>query len=62
MQKFYIFIAAMMLAITLTGCSNEGPAEEAGEKIDSTIEDMGNQLEDTCEEMKEKTGMKDQDC
>jgi len=60
MKRFYIFLFAGILA--LAGCSDDGPAEEAGEKIDSTMEKMGNQVEDACEEAKEGANMDDQDC
>lgn len=30
----------------LTGCEDQGPAEEAGESIDDTVEDAGDEMED----------------
>lgn len=36
-------------AATLLGCENEGPAEQAGERIDNTVEKAGDKLEDTGE-------------
>lgn len=63
MKTFSTLIITAALALPLSACdSNDGAAEEAGEKIDNTLEKMGNQIEDSCEELKEKTGMKDQDC
>lgn len=34
------------LAIVLPACDQQGPAEEAGESIDNTVEDMGDSVED----------------
>ncbi|WP_291320674.1 hypothetical protein [Desulfonatronospira sp.] len=34
------FVVALFLAMIL-GCSDPGPAEEAGEEIDETMEDLG---------------------
>ncbi|AHF03191.1 hypothetical protein MARPU_04310 [Marichromatium purpuratum 984] len=36
---------ALLGALTLTGCEQEGPAEEAGRKIDQQAEQVGQQLE-----------------
>ena len=37
-------------AVVITGCDDQGPAEEAGEKVDETVEDAGEALEDAGEE------------
>ncbi len=34
------------LMITLPGCDQQGPMEEAGENIDDSIEDAGDSIED----------------
>lgn len=43
-------IAAVLLGsalmITLSACEEQGPLEEAGEKIDDTVEDAGDAIED----------------
>ena len=63
MKSLFTLMATIMLTLPLAACdSSDGPAEKAGEKIDNTMEKMGNQVEDSCEEIKEATGMKDQDC
>lgn len=49
-------IAAFILSANLlTGCeSNEGPAEEAGKKIDNMVEDAGEKIDTAVEETGEK--------
>lgn len=48
-------------ALGLAGCE-DGPAESAGEKIDNTMTEMGNKVEDACEDAKEGMGAEDSDC
>ncbi|GGO66370.1 hypothetical protein [Bowmanella pacifica] len=60
-KSVFTSLFLLMGVFTLAACE-PGPAERTGEKIDETIEDVGNKLEDTCEEAKEKAGMKDDDC
>lgn len=43
-------IAALLVGFTLTAC-NEGPAEELGESIDNATTDLGNAVEDACEDV-----------
>lgn len=62
MKLLYTFILAGALALTLAGCNNDGPAENAGEKIDNTMNEMGNKIEDACEKAKEGVKMDDPDC
>lgn len=63
MKRLHTLLIAVTLTLPLSACdTNDGPAEEAGAKIDNTMEKMGNQIEDSCEKIKEETGMKDQDC
>lgn len=59
------------LVTVLSACEREadGPMEKLGESIDDTTEaladgggDLGNALEDACEELKEGVGAKDEDC
>lgn len=47
----------LVLMAAIVGCENEGPAERAGENLDEAAEsvrdearDMGNRVEDACEE------------
>ena len=52
-----------LLLVAVTACdTNQGPMEEAGEKIDETATDMGNKVEDACEEAKEGMNAQDTDC
>lgn len=51
--KRLLCVAGLSLALTLgaTGCQDEGPAEEAGRKIDETVEDIQNSGEGALEKM-----------
>lgn len=40
----------------VTGCEEDGPAEEAGEEIDEAAEDAGDAIDDATEEAEEETG------
>jgi hypothetical protein len=48
MNTFVKLIMAMSLAGVLIGC-DQGPAEEAGENIDETVEEMKDDTEDAVE-------------
>lgn len=52
----------ILLATGAAGCEKEGSAEKAGKQVDETLNDMGNAVEDTCEDMKEEAGAEDKDC
>lgn len=41
-----VSLLASALMITLSACDNQGPAEEAGEEIDNSIDDAGDAIED----------------
>tara|TARA_R100001377_G_scaffold81120_1_gene60459 strand:- start:186 stop:347 length:162 start_codon:yes stop_codon:yes gene_type:complete len=46
-----IFAFLMLLGtLSLTAC-NEGPAEEMGREIDNAATDVGNAIEDACEDV-----------
>ena len=47
-------LSALLLA-TLPACEKEGPAEQAGEKIDQAVESAGEKLEEAGDELREKT-------
>jgi hypothetical protein len=51
-----------VLTAGMFGCEKKGPAESAGEKIDNATTDLGNKIEDKCEEAKEGAGAKDTRC
>ncbi|MDX2422184.1 MAG: hypothetical protein QNK43_05855 [Amphritea sp.] len=55
------FLVVMLFAITACD-SNDGPLEKAGKSVDKAATDMGNKVEDTCEDAKEGMGAKDTDC
>lgn len=38
--------AAFTVLLFAAGCSDEGPAEEAGETVDETVEDAGDKAEE----------------
>jgi hypothetical protein len=52
---------ALLLALGLSACS-DNKAEDAGEKVDETITDIGNAIEDACEEVKDGVKTKDKNC
>lgn len=55
-------ILMIALTIGLFGCGQDGPAENAGEKMDEAATDAGNAIEDSCEEAKRKAGAEDTRC
>ncbi|MCP8687483.1 hypothetical protein [Marinobacterium sedimentorum] len=46
-----LFTAALLAA--LSGCEKEGPVEHAGKEVDKAMQDAGDQLEQTGEDIKE---------
>lgn len=56
--------APLLIAIALFGLTacDDGPAETTGEKIDNTMTELGNKVEDACEDAKEGVGAEDTDC
>ncbi|AXR06968.1 hypothetical protein [Salinimonas sediminis] len=48
-------------AFSLAAC-DDGGAENAGEKLDEAVNDAGNAVEDTCEDVKEGMKSEDEDC
>lgn len=48
--KEMLAILACVVVLGLAGCS-EGPAEEAGEKLDETVEDVSDSIDDACDEV-----------
>lgn len=45
-QAFAATLLASTLGMTLSACEKEGPVEEAGEKVDETVEETGEAIED----------------
>lgn len=62
MKKIMILCFATLVGLAFIGCEEKGPAEEAGEKLDEITKDIGNSVEDACEDVKEAAGAKDKDC
>jgi hypothetical protein len=46
MRRIFLGITTALLLLTALGCEKKGPAEEAGEKIDETLEDAEREVED----------------
>ncbi len=63
-KTIFIKIAFIItILFTITACdSNDGPLEKAGESIDKAATDMGNKIEDTCEDAKKGMGAEDTRC
>jgi hypothetical protein len=51
MKKLAVLIALGALA---SGCEKEGPAEQAGEKLDEAVEQIGDDIDDAVDEVEEK--------
>jgi len=52
---FMLFCALSLLNIFVACQSQEGPAEEAGKKIDKTIEKAGEEIEQAGDKVKKET-------
>ncbi len=46
-SKGLLVIAFLFAMLGLASCEKQGPAEEAGEKIDQTAEDAGDTMDET---------------
>lgn len=69
LNRTLILSLLMVLAVLVSACDRDGPAERAGERIDEVTEDLreggedlGNKIEDACEELKEGMDAEDEDC
>lgn len=49
-----LVLLAGSATIGLSGCEEQGPAEEAGEQIDESAEETGESLDDAQDEMEEE--------
>lgn len=61
-NKQHIVVFLAIIFMMLTACEQEGAAEKLGGKLDNMVQDVGNQIEDSCEEMKEDMKAEDTDC
>lgn len=55
-------VPAIMFTCLLTLAACDGDAENAGEKIDQSATDLGNKVEDACEDVKDGVNADDTDC
>jgi len=60
--KSYRSFAAVGAVLMLLSACSEGPAEDAGEKVDEAVTDVQNSVEDTCEDVKNSLETEDKDC
>lgn len=62
-MKRYMSFIVVLFALVFVGCdANDGAMEKAGEKVDETTTDIGNAVEDLCEDAKDKLNSKNSDC
>ena len=54
-SALFALLFALGGGAVLTGCEDQGPAEEAGEEIDEAVEDAGDAVEDAADEIEEET-------
>ena len=51
-----LLLAMVLLAggsLTLAGCEQQGPAEEAGEKVDDAVEEAADSVDDAADEIED---------
>ncbi len=51
MKRTGLLLTMLGACFLATGCSDEGPAEEAGEKIDQAMEDTGEAVDDAADDL-----------
>ncbi len=44
-SKRVLGVLLVLLSVSLFGCEEEGPMEQAGEKVDEAVEEAGDKLE-----------------
>lgn len=54
MNKLALGALLLTTFIGLTACQEKGPAEKAGENIDSAVENMGDKIEDATDNAGDK--------
>ncbi len=62
-MKYYLQLISLIFitGFFIVGC-DDGTAENQGEKIDEAMNNVGNDIEDACEKVKEGVNAKDTDC
>ncbi len=57
------FAMLLLGSMAITGCDqNDGSMEKMGKNIDEAATDMGNDVEDACEDVKESVNAEDKNC
>jgi outer membrane lipoprotein-sorting protein len=54
LPRFIVLLPLATLLVMLGGCEKEGPAEQAGENLDETVEEIQEKAEDTKDMAMEK--------
>lgn len=63
MKSRMVLMSGLFISMfALAACEQKGPAEEFGEKIDNAATDVGNAVEDACEDIKDAADAKDRNC
>lgn len=63
MKNILLMATLLMSGFMLSACDvDEGGPEEMGENIEQTADDVGNDIEDACEDAKEGMNADDTDC
>jgi hypothetical protein len=50
-----LLLALTATALPISGCEDEGPAEEMGEDIDEAAEEAGDKIDEAADEVEEST-------
>lgn len=61
LMKVLVGAAVIAFLVAVTGCEEEGPAEEAGKQIDETAEEIDEELEEAGEDIEEAVEDDDSD-
>jgi predicted small lipoprotein YifL len=61
-QTVLHLVMALGVCVSLAGCHKEGPLEKAGRNVDEATKNVGNKIEDKCEQAKDAAGAKDTRC
>jgi predicted small secreted protein len=63
MKIHHLLLLSIVAAFGVAGCdTNDGPAEEMGEALDDTGEDIEDAAKEACEDAKEGVDADDTDC
>lgn len=54
MKRIIALLLAALLGFALVACEQEGPMEEAGEKMDNAMEKAGEKMEEAGEKVQEQ--------